>query len=178
MDNFTDYMVLNIWAQNSDWPHKNFFAARPRAPDGKWVFLSWDAESVLGLHDRRHDLNTFERALTRGGPLTETFSGLMRNPRYQELFVQRFEHHMDGPLAAANVVARIRRLSEAIGSDQEREIRSRYSETEVQLWRENVEELVRFARARPSVLRQYVFDGLGRNLTSAEEPAAGVNLEP
>ena len=102
--NFTDYMILNIWAQNSDWPHKNYYLVRPRVPGGKWIFLSWDAESVLGLHQRILDLNTFHRALTRGGLLTETFSALMRNPRYQELFVERFERHMAGVLEPERVV--------------------------------------------------------------------------
>lgn len=165
--NFTDYMILNIWAQNSDWPHKNYYAARPRSSGGKWIFVSWDAESVLGLHERVHDLNTFQRGLNRGGPLTEMFSRLMRNPRYQELFVERFDRHMAGPLASAHVVARIRRLSQAIGPEQTREIRGRYSEDEVTLWRENIEAMVRFARLRPAIIRQYVHDALGRGITSA-----------
>ncbi len=168
--NFTDYMILNIWAQNSDWPHKNYYVVRPRVAGGKWIFLSWDAESVLGLHQRILDLNTFHRALTRGGPLTETFSALMRNPQYQALFVERFERHLAGVLEPERVVARIRNMVEEIGVDQAREIRIRYSEARVAVWRENIEELVRFARERPAVIRRHVFDALGISDAKKEEP--------
>ena len=45
--NFTSYVILNLWSLNLDWPHNNWYAAR-RVPDGKWIFLCWDAEWGLG----------------------------------------------------------------------------------------------------------------------------------
>ena len=159
--NFTDYMILNIWAQNHDWPHKNYFAARPRVPEGKWTFLSWDAENTLGLHRLAYDLNTFERAFRRGGALSETFSALMRNRQYQELFVERFEHHMSGALEPKRVATHVRTLADAIAPDQEREIRNQFSEIHVAAWRNNIEKLVQFALERPVAIRRHIF-GSGR----------------
>ena len=88
LEGFTDYMILNIWAQNHDWPHKNYFAVRPRSDDGKFVFLSWDAEISLGLYPPGFEADTFERALVRGEALSDLFAGLMANRRYQELFIR------------------------------------------------------------------------------------------
>ena len=61
-------------------------------------------------------------------------------------------------------------MVEEIGLDQAREIRIRYSEAQVAVWRENVEELVRFARQRPAVIRKYVFDSLRTSDAKEEEP--------
>ena len=30
IENFTGYILLNIWAQSTDWPHRNWIVARPR----------------------------------------------------------------------------------------------------------------------------------------------------
>ena len=46
---FTDYFILNLYAGNSDWDRwANWYAARPRAPGGKFRFSVWDAECSLG----------------------------------------------------------------------------------------------------------------------------------
>ena len=176
--NFTDYMILNIWAQNHDWPHKNYFAVRPRLPDGKWTFLCWDAENALGLHEPVHDLDTFERAFTRGGALTETFSALMRNRRYQELFVERFERNLAGALEPSRVVARIRDLADAIAPDQAREIREGFSEMHVAAWRENIEELVQFALERPAAIRKHVLDSRRLGVARAGAPSPSYRHAP
>ena len=42
---FVDYMLLNIYGGNTDWPHQNWYTVR-RAT-GKFRFLSWDAEHTL-----------------------------------------------------------------------------------------------------------------------------------
>ena len=60
IENFTSYFLLNIWAQNVDWPHNNRIVARPReGVDGRWRFIVWDAETAF-----MNTENTFE---ARGG---------------------------------------------------------------------------------------------------------------
>ncbi len=46
--NFVDFYLLNIWAQNSDWPRHNWVAARKPDTDAKWWFLPWDGEYAFG----------------------------------------------------------------------------------------------------------------------------------
>jgi len=48
--NFIDYMLLNFYAANTDWPGHNWNAARRRVPGALWHFFSWDAEWVFGLY--------------------------------------------------------------------------------------------------------------------------------
>jgi hypothetical protein len=48
--NFIDYMLMNLYAANTDWPGHNWNAARRRTPGALWHFFSWDAEWVFGLY--------------------------------------------------------------------------------------------------------------------------------
>ena len=43
-----DYILLNCWMTNLDWPEHNYLIARQ---DGKWRFVSWDAEWSLRRDD-------------------------------------------------------------------------------------------------------------------------------
>ena len=153
---FTDYMILNIWAQNHDWPHKNFFAVRPRTPDGKFRFLSWDAEMSLGLHTRHSNLDTFTRTFIRGGSLSDLFGAFMQNTDYQELFVSRLEERLSGVLEPSALVSRIRELRADLEADLSREVWEGFSEAHVALWQRNMDALETFVRERPSAVRLHV----------------------
>ncbi|MDA7667782.1 CotH kinase family protein, partial [bacterium] len=63
IDQYLDYWFLNVWLDNRDWPHNNFYAYRNRE-GGPWRFLPWDTEMTLGSwHDGFHmDRDTFSRA--------------------------------------------------------------------------------------------------------------------
>ncbi|HXV63013.1 MAG TPA: CotH kinase family protein [Vicinamibacteria bacterium] len=156
IESFTDYMILNIWAQNNDWPHKNYVAARPRG--GKWIFLIWDAEMALGLHTESSDLDTFERAVTRGEVgISELLESLLRNVRYQELFLDRFEEHLRGTLSPDHVLERIATLRATLAAGVSAEVREGFSEAHTALWARNMSDLERFARSRPRAISEHVY---------------------
>ncbi len=47
IDSFVDYMLVNLYGANNDWPHHNWYGARKRENGAKWHFFSWDAERIL-----------------------------------------------------------------------------------------------------------------------------------
>ena len=48
VDNLIDFMILYIYIGNEDGPANNYYASRERVPDGRWRFITWDNEWVLG----------------------------------------------------------------------------------------------------------------------------------
>ncbi len=46
---FIDYMIVNFWTGNDDWPHHNWYAWRRSRTPGSlpWRFVSWDAEHTF-----------------------------------------------------------------------------------------------------------------------------------
>jgi hypothetical protein len=53
VENFIDYMLLNMYGGNTDWDHHNWVALRNRINPGKgFKFLCWDSEHVLKTLDQ------------------------------------------------------------------------------------------------------------------------------
>ncbi len=50
IDDFCDYMIMNLYAGNSDWPHHNWYATH-HIEDRIWRFHAWDTEHVLKIHE-------------------------------------------------------------------------------------------------------------------------------
>ncbi len=48
MENYIDYMIINIWGGNGDWPHRNFWVGRDRTADSEgFKFYCWDYEGTM-----------------------------------------------------------------------------------------------------------------------------------
>jgi len=106
IDNFTDYWLFNIYAGNYDWPQNNYYAFRNRSGDGRWRWISWDADSAFDINKGlRHETLTWATRsvlrddLSYGGtePDDDTWMastviirGLLRNPQYRAGFLRRF----------------------------------------------------------------------------------------
>lgn len=52
VDNFIDYLLVNIFAATWDWPNNNWIASRERTDNGRWRFFVWDAEGAFGQTGR------------------------------------------------------------------------------------------------------------------------------
>jgi hypothetical protein len=91
---FIDYMLLQLWGANSDWPHNNVNALRRRAPGEGFLFFIWDAEHTLeDLHENR-----FSFGLNLGPG--RIFTRLLANPEFKLQFADRVHRHFfnDGAL--------------------------------------------------------------------------------
>ena len=47
MESFVDYLILNFWGGNQDWPHNNWYAFRDKEDGEPFHFVSWDAENFI-----------------------------------------------------------------------------------------------------------------------------------
>jgi hypothetical protein len=89
--NLADYMILNQYGGNSDWDHHNWYAARRRSPDGRYIFLSWDAEKSL----ETTTANVLSKDNTNMP--SRVFQRLMQNAEYRLLFADRIHRHLLQP---------------------------------------------------------------------------------
>jgi hypothetical protein len=108
---FTDYLILNFYAGNSDWDRwANWYAARPRIPGGKFRFSVWDAECALGeLESCTLDQDDDQSPL-------RLFQKLCENAEFRVLFVGRARRLLfnDGPLAAGPASKRFGELAKGV----------------------------------------------------------------
>jgi len=107
VESFADYMILNIYAGNLDWPFRNWYAARRRETGATFQFFSWDAERVMV--DVNQDVT---RANSPNSP-GRIWAKLRSNPEFRLLVSDRLHEHLfnDGALSDSNALARFEALA-------------------------------------------------------------------
>jgi len=81
---FIDYMLVNLYAGNTDWPWHNWTAARRRLPGAGFEFMSWDAEWTLA------DVNGDVTGVNTGAPGI-LYNALRAHPEFRQLFADRVQ---------------------------------------------------------------------------------------
>ena len=130
IENFTSYVILNLWALNLDWPHNNWYAAR-RVPDGKWIFLCWDAEWSLGGGGPFYSPDVDPYAFIDSGGAyghslsRKLFFALIGNPGYSEYYQKEVRRHLNTALSTENALRHVHRHRDTIAADIEHEVETR-----------------------------------------------------
>ncbi len=111
---FADYLILQLWSGNWDWPQNNWAAAKERSDEGKWRFFIWDAEGAI-FSDR---LNTvyFDRLNTQTNALGYLYRALKVSSTFRRVFCDRIYKHLynDGALTEANIRKRFLELRDQL----------------------------------------------------------------
>ena len=99
---FVDYMLLNFYGGNTDWPHHNWYALRRRVPGGRFSFVSWDAERTL--EDPFASVVGVDAANSPG----ILYARLRGHPEFRRLFGDRAHRHLfhGGALTPESVIER------------------------------------------------------------------------
>lgn len=107
---FADYMLLNHYLGNLDWPHKNYYAARLRSAEGRWRFLSWDTELIQSSVD-----DDVLDVAPEGSP-GSLFAALRGDPEFRLLYADRAHHHLldEGALTPSANLARWESVAEGV----------------------------------------------------------------
>jgi hypothetical protein len=165
LENFTGYMILNLWGQNWDWPHNNWYAARPRRPGGKWIFLSWDAEWALGLNPEGVSNDSFDFLFRRGrkaGTIGQLFLALVaQSATYRSYFRSEVARHLAGALRPANVLRHVDRQEALVAPAMEAEIATFAPGYSFGSWQRNIDSMRAFARERGEHFVRHVEQHLG-----------------
>ena len=101
---FVDYLVLQIYSSNFDWPANNYTVHRERTDGAKFRYSIWDAEGIETWVAENHmDVNAFEdlpnwtsptglNHLT-GDSISLIYRALKANPEFKQLFADRIHKH-------------------------------------------------------------------------------------
>ncbi len=100
LDNYLDYLIVNLWTGHWDWPWKNWWAARDTSDQSTgFKFYTWNSENSTGQSRERSPLDK--------NALYNDFSGaglvhryLLSNEEYRLRFSDRVQRlcFSDGPL--------------------------------------------------------------------------------
>jgi len=175
IENFTSYVILNLWALNLDWPHNNWYAAR-RVPDGKWIFLCWDAEWGLLGGPYKPDANPYAFIDSGGayghGLQRKLFFALLGNADYRDYYQQEVRRYLADALSPENALRQVRRHRDAIAVDIERDFAA--NGHDIDRWHEEIAEIERFVRSAAESFQRYTDEYFSRETSPTVEDRAAV----
>ncbi len=167
LENFTAYVILNLWAQNLDWPESNFYAVRKKEAQAKWQFICWDAEQSLGLSTQS---DAIAWLISRSGQFRKLFVSLAENREYRSYFRKQLDHHLAQALNPNNVLLHIDRQKRLITSVMPKELARNAPQRSVQLWQKNIERMKQFARRRGEQFTKLLNDHFQRDCFGCWNP--------
>ncbi len=114
--NYADYLIVNLWGGNWDWPWKNWWACRDRTPESTgFKFYCWDYENTMGNNRSRSPLN--KNALQNNFSSAGVPHGnLKSNPEYRMLFADRVHRFLfnGGVLTYQSLLLRYLELADQV----------------------------------------------------------------
>ena len=112
IDNFIDYLILNIYVGTRDWPHNNWRAARERKEGARWRFYVWDAEWSFFNQGGSVGHNTLTSELAVNQDIARFYQSLAQNTGFRTRFADRVHRHFfgAGALTDENVLGRFQEL--------------------------------------------------------------------
>jgi hypothetical protein len=116
MTAYVDYIILQCWAANSDWPQNNWVATAERSEQRKWRFFVWDAEWAMASNSNP---DRFARLSTDSSSLSVLFRALKVNGDFKILFTDRLQKHFlneGGVLTNPNTIALFNELAGEVQS--------------------------------------------------------------
>lgn len=92
VDQYIDYMLLNFYGSNQDWPDNNWTATRLRQPGAGYRFFVWDAEKTLesATSNRTNPPNS---DLTHDNP-GMLYTALRQNAEFRLRFADRAHRYL------------------------------------------------------------------------------------
>jgi hypothetical protein len=119
VQNYIDYMIVNMWGGNWDWPWKNYRLARDRTEASTgFQFYIWDYENTIGNNRERSplDMDRVAGLGSLGLGVGEPHINLMKNENYRTLFADRVQKHFfnGGPFSPEFLIDRYRELASEV----------------------------------------------------------------
>ncbi len=111
IDNYIDYLLINHFMGNTDWPHNNWACARNKTANTGFKFFMWDSEFGLGIES---DVNT--NIISNYSGVAEPYAGLKNNAEFRLRFADRIHRFLfnDGALTSLANQQRYRALAKEV----------------------------------------------------------------
>ncbi|MCC5927292.1 MAG: CotH kinase family protein [Bacteroidetes bacterium] len=173
VDNFIDYNIANIFANNTDWPGNNIDywrlrtdGYRPDAPpghDGRWRWMLYDTDFGFNRYGVHQVLNNTLAMATEAGfndwpnPDWSTFlfRTMLENPGFRDAFILRFTDLLN----TAFLPERTRSIILGMRAAIEPEINTHLSRWQTHnrfSWEEHIDRMLFFADERPSIQLEHI----------------------
>ena len=165
VDNFIDYLVGIIAVANYEWGGNNVKWWRPRTPEGRWRWLTYDSDRGFSLkNDDDYENDTLDKVLSVvvGRKILEP---LLENAQFRRAFINRTADCLNTNFRTERLIAVIDSFQAVLDPEMRRHI-ERWDEPYLERgrafyiadydeWLANIEVMKTFARLRPEIVREH-----------------------
>ena len=195
LDAYLDYMVFNVFTDNTDWPGNNNRRWRERSTDGKWRWMVKDLDFTFGLFQLGGGWNTgdptpnsLDRLLNPQDILwpnpewsTRLFQKLVENDEWRYDFINRMADQINVLYDPERVNNRIDAFIELYQPEVQQHF-DRWNGGWSGSWEPNIEKLRIFADGRIAILYEHFEDAFNElsgtsNITLNAIPLEGGIIE-
>jgi hypothetical protein len=119
VENYINYLAVNVWGGNWDWPWKNWWAGRDRSADSTgFKFYSWDYENTMGNNLGRSplDKNALNNNFTGSSNAGQAHTSLKSNAEYRMQFADEVHRLFfnGGVLTPSSLIDRYSQLADKV----------------------------------------------------------------
>ncbi len=190
VENYIDYFLTEVYFANDDWLENNIrvwrfksenYASYDSAPlDGKWRWLVFDLDSIMGLFGSSdYDADTLSLAtnevMGKGTWATEMIRNLLKHEDFRISFINRYADLLNTTFETSRVLGIVEKFKDTYKPEiQMHALRwggkndkgGKPAFENLQVWGKNVETLEIFARNRADFSRQHFIKKFGLSGTS------------
>lgn len=114
---FVDYLILQLWSGNWDWPSNNWSAASEHSSAGMWRFFIWDIEG--GMFSDHVNTVYFDRLNSWSDGNSVLYRCLKNSDEFKQVFEDRLCRHFynGGVMTAEHIETRFRELQDEMSEE-------------------------------------------------------------
>ncbi|MDB4798293.1 CotH kinase family protein [Verrucomicrobia bacterium] len=201
VSNFFDYIAIQIYIDNTDWPENNIRYWKSRKPEGRWNWIPFDLDGGFDIQHTGPDRNLLSDIIgTRNQSFRPAWiryivQRLLQNSDFEQRFIQRFQDLLNTTFSAGAVLTKAEKLERRLAPEIDRHV-ERWGGGSSSLdfvsfdskaqWLEYTDVVKTFAVSRPAIVREHLKEvfGLGMEyelelvLPEASEGSVRVNGLP
>ena len=181
IDEFINYMILQIYVSNTDFPGNNMVMWRPRKASGKWRFILKDLDFGLGIWDMNQVThNALKYNTENDNNERKLFNALLTQDSFKKKFYGRFAVYMGDLLhykSTSQVIDSIQKIIEPAMQDHLNRWMPEMWWRNMDSWRVEVEKIKNWCYRRNAEvylqLRDYFKLGTTMKLTFVKDQNLG-----
>lgn len=183
VEDFTDYIIAEVYARNTDWPVNNikwwrkrvpYDSTAPRGHDGRWRWLMYDVDFGYGMSggNSSYTHNTLVHA-RNNGDVGILLRSMWPNITYRHYFINRYADLMNSCFLPAHTIGVFDSVKQLYVPEIAEHIERWSSHTNIQAWNDSIDIMMTFAEERPAFARMHLMSQF--NLPAAHKVTLDVS---
>jgi hypothetical protein len=158
LENFTDFIIANVYFCNSDWPNNNVKFWRFQSVktidnigslDGRWRWMLYDTDWGFGYNSSSIPESDLLLKATSTGSVGILFNSLLKNEEFTKAFISRFTYHLNNTFYTPTVIKKIEQFQINLAPEIQEHIDRWRVIPSYDKWLDNIEVMKDFAKKRP-----------------------------